>query len=440
MAKKEEYHFKSEKGRKATPRIKENKSGFKPGENRTLENRYRRNSDENKKAMLIIGVLIIAVVLVGGGLLYIILRSGGTGHVPQTTTQIQAGTNLTNQAPVPVCGSTCLYQKAVASGNPAMCSNLSTASAQQCYEAMSNVSLAACEAVADGAEKQSCITSFAVAGDNLSLCGLAANSTACRFAVDPCAGAADPDLCGALAKSEPSLCDSDTSCILNYSIEKGSASSCNLISDTVVATACAAAAKNQDECDGLSSQAQQDYCHELYAIYTDNYSICSLISSGSSYSLGCLSSFAASMHDLSICNADSLAFNNLWACYTNYSLSTGDLSGCEQIASLATTSFYTCVSGYANTFGDPAACNIINTTRPDTTLAERDTCYQGTILTYNSNLNSSDCAGVLDPDWQNECYVEAAILQNDSSICDHAVGTDGVQNCLNAYAANQTNG
>jgi hypothetical protein len=300
---------------------------------------------------------------------------------------------------------------------------------------MSNVSLAACEAVADGATKQSCITSFAVSTNNISLCGQAANRTVCRLAVDPCADAADPVLCSALDKSDPSLCDSDAACLLNYSFDKGSASSCNLISDPAVATACSATVKNQDDCYGLSLQAQQDYCHELYATYTDNYSICASISSDSSYSLSCLSSFAASLHNFSICNQGGLSLDSLWACYINYSLATGDLTGCQQIASLATTNLYTCVSGYANKFGDPAACNLINIT-----LSERDTCYEGAIIYQNSNLNWSDCAGILDADWENECYAQAAILQNDSSICDHATGTGAMQNCLNAYAVNQTSG
>jgi hypothetical protein len=274
-----------------------------------------------------------------------------------------------------------------------------------------------------------------VAGGNLSLCSLAANSTACQLAVDPCADAADPALCGALAKNDPLLCASDTPCLLNYSIGKGNASSCNLISDPVVATACASAINNRDECGGFSLQVQQDYCRQLYAAYAGNYSLCSMISSGSPYSLNCLSSFAASAHNISICNQDGLAFDSLWECYINYSLATGDLSGCQQIASAAATNFYACASEYANKFGDPAACNIINVT-----LTERATCYEGTILFENSNLNWSDCAGVLDSDWVNECYLQAAIIQNDSSICDHAVGTDAVQNCLSAYAANQTVG
>ncbi len=399
---------------------------------------YRFKSDEGRNAMLLIGVLIIAVVLVGGGLLYIIMQKKGTEPVTPVIPPPpnQTPSNATNQTPViPVCDDACHYKDVLASQNPALCANLSAQFVQLCYENLSSVSLDACKAVADGAKKQSCLTSFAVAAGNISLCDLAANRTICRRAVDPCADAADKGLCRALAKSDPSMCNSDTFCLLNYSDIKKNASSCDLIQNPVVATACTGLVKRQDKCTNLQLQAQKDYCYELYAIYTSDYLECTQISSDSSYALDCFSSFAASTHNFSICKQDGLSLNSLWACYINYSLATGDLSGCLQIDRLATTNLYACASKYANKFGDPSACNIITST-----LTMRTTCYEGAIIYNNTNLNWSNCLNVTNFEWKNKCYTESAKLYKDPSLCNYATAEYARQSCRDAYAANQTTG
>lgn len=432
MASKKEYRFKSDEGKRAAPVAKESMDAAPVAK----EKEYRYKSEDGRSAMLLIGVLIIAVILVGGGLLYIIMQKKGVEPVTPVTPPPKNLSNATNQTPViPVCDASCLYQKALASGDPAMCPNLSAEFIQPCYEAMSNASLDACKAVADTEKKQSCLTAFAVAGNNISLCDLAANRAVCRRTVDPCADAADKALCRALAKSDPSQCDSDMFCLLNYSTIKKNVSSCDLIQNPVVSTACTALVKRLDRCSDLQFQAQKDYCHELYAIYTNNYLECTQIYPDSSYGLDCFSSFAASMHNLSICDQDSLSLNSLWACYINYSLATGDISGCLRIDPLATTNLYACASKYANKFGDPSACEIITNT-----LTMRATCYEGAIIYFNRNLNWSNCAAVTDFNWKNKCYTEAAKIYKDPSICNYATAEFARQSCRDSYAANQTTG
>ncbi|MDD5339949.1 MAG: hypothetical protein PHV13_01730 [Candidatus ainarchaeum sp.] len=397
------------------------------------EKQYRFKSDEGMNATLLIGVLLIAVLLVGGGLLYIITQKKGAEPVvpvlPNLTNQTQP--NLTNQTPVVPCDAACAYRNAVASRNPAFCANLSAQFVQPCYEALSNVSLEACKAVADAAKKQSCVTASAMA--NISICDLAGNRSACRHAVDPCADASDKVLCNALAKSDPSLCRSDTWCLFNYSAAKTNSSACSLIQNPVVSAACVSAIKRQDKCSDFPLQSQKDYCYQLYAMYTDDYLVCTQIYPDSSYGLDCLSRFAAKMHNYSICKQDALSLNTLWACYTNYSLLSGDLSGCYQIDKLATTSLFHCAFEYAKKFGDPTACELITET-----LTMRSTCYQGTMIYSNSNLKWQNCAGITNFEWKNKCYTESAKLYNDPSLCDYATEEFARQSCRSSYAANKT--
>lgn len=401
------------------------------------QKQYRYKSDDGSSAAILIGVLLIAVLLVGGGLVYVILQKKGVEPVaPPAQPQANNTTrpNLTNQTPVvPPCDAACLYQRAVFSGSAAMCANLSGQYVQQCYEALANSSLEACTAVADSAKRDACIFAFALSSSNISLCDLSGERAACRRAVDPCADSADKPLCNALGKSDPSLCLSDTWCLLNYSTAAGNSSACGLIQNPVISKACVSAIRRTDKCTDLALEAERDYCYQLYATYTGDYLVCTSISPDSLYSLDCFSLFAAREANLSICDKDGLNLNNLWDCYTNYSLLTGDLAGCRKIDPLATTHKFKCAFEYAKKFGNPAACQVI-----DETLKQRSTCYEGAIIYSNRNLNWTWCAQVVNFDWHNKCYTEAAKLYNDSSLCDYASEQYARTSCRDAYAANKT--
>jgi hypothetical protein len=407
---------------------------------------YRFKSDETRNATILIGVLLLAVLLVGGGLLYIIMHKKGADQGPPQVpvNPNQTGQqNLSNQTPaVPACDDACLYQKAMAARNPAICANLSAPSVQRCYEDLSNVSLDACKAVADAVKKQSCVT--VLAAGNISLCDLAVDRAACRRRVDACADSGDNVLCRAIAKSDPSLCNSDTWCLLNYSTAKDNVSTCSLIQNPVISTACLAVIKRTDKCSDLKLQSQKDYCYQLYATYTNDYLVCTQIYPDSPYALDCLSLFAARMHNSSICRQDSLSLNTLWECYINYTLLTGDLNGCRQIDKLATTNLFHCAFEYAKKFGDPSGCEII-----EETLTMRSTCYQGVLEGSWSDDHSvfytptiidwKKCVNVSNFNWKNKCYTTAAKLYNDSSLCNYATEEFARQSCRDAYAANQTN-
>ncbi len=411
------------------------------------EKQYRFKQDDGRSAFLLIGALLVAVLIVGGGLVYVIMQKNGVEPVTPVQPPVQpnqTGTNLTNQTPpLPACDDACLYGRAVASGNYTSCANLSTRYVQPCYEAFSNVSLDACKAVSGTAVKNACIAAFAVSSRNLSLCDLGGNRTACRHAVDPCADAADKLLCNALGKNDPLQCNSDAWCLMNYSIATGNFSSCSRIQNAVVFTTCVSAVRRTDLCAELPLPAEKDYCYQLYATYTGDYSACYQISSDSIYALNCFSLFAAETANLSMCEKDGLNLNSLWDCYTNYSLLTGDLAGCRKIDALATTHKFACVIQFAKTFGDVSACEAITDT-----LTQRANCYEAVLIGYWAPDNSVfytpriinwvKCAGVSSDKWKNKCYTESAKLYNDSSLCNYASEAYARQSCLDAYAANRT--
>jgi hypothetical protein len=215
---------------------------------------------------------------------------------------------------------------------------------------------------------------------------------------------------------------------MNYSVTTGDASACGNLTETVKSKACSSATLLTDKCTDLTLDSEKNYCYELYAIYSDNPLTCTQINGDNVYSLDCVSYFAGKRKDLSICEKDSLSLNSLWACYINYSLISGDISGCAKIDPMATTNKFACSFAFAKKFGDPTACQLITDS-----LNQRSTCYQGVILYSNQNLDWTKCAGVVNIDWKNKCYVEAAKLRNDISICDNIESDNGRLGCRDSY-------
>lgn len=398
---------------------------------------YRFNDDNSKSPVILIGVLLIAIILVGGALLFVITNKQAPVVTPPVNiTQPPPIANVTNVTSPPVCDDQCILSQAIANQNSSACEAISSSSIQQsCFQQLSNVSLDACKSVADQNIRNACITSFAVSSKDSTLCDLLTNTKAqCQLAVDPCLNSTDKKLCYALDMNDSSKCLGDTQCLLNYSSIRHDASACSGIADTVTSTACASAATLNDKCGGLSETANRDLCYDLYATYSSNYIFCTYITSDSIYSLDCYSHEAALMGNLSICNADGLTLDNLWACYRNYSLISGDLSGCNAIDKLATTNRYLCASQFAIKYGNPAACEVIVDS-----LQERSTCYEGAIIYSPQNLNWQTCGNVSDFNWQNECYVEAAKLDHNESLCNLISASYAQQSCMASYNLNQSN-
>ena len=398
------------------------------------------DAKDGRQTIVLIGVLLVLIVIVGAALISLLGQKGGGPVVTppnntNVTPQPPGGANETNGTPVtPACNDQCLYDLAVAGQNASACAAISASNlSQSCFERLSDVSLDACMEVENPDKLQVCVTSFAVAERNISLCGLLVQGKEdCRLSVDPCINAPDKRLCGAINAGNPSLCEKDALCLLNYSMEKKDSQACTLISDNVVSTACRSAVQYTDKCSELPEDATRDYCYMLFAIYSGDYLTCTQVSRGSMYMLECLSFFAVRHGNFSICDADQLGLNERWACYTNYSIQTGDFSGCQNIDELASTNQFKCAFEFAKKYGDPSACELIGS------LGTRSTCYEGSIIYSNANLDYTKCAGVTDFIWENKCYTESAKLTGNKSLCDLIHEGYAKESCRNAYDANQT--
>ncbi|MDD5171662.1 MAG: hypothetical protein PHF60_01350 [Candidatus ainarchaeum sp.] len=396
------------------------------------EKPYRYGKEEAKPPVLVIGILLVLIIIIGGALLVFMAQKPGPEEwVPPQNQTNQTG-NQTNMTNVTTCDDECLYTRAIADQNVSDCQLISGESMQQdCYYQLSQVSMDACKALTDAAKKQSCVTSFAVADKDIALCDLiTVGRDECRLAVDPCINAADRTLCLALLDNDPSLCGSNDTCLLNYSITKRNSTTCELISEAAQSKACVSTVKMVDKCYLLPAVAEQDLCYQLYAVYSNDYITCTDISTGSDYAVDCYSYFAAQRSDLSIC--DIFQLNERWDCYTHYALGSGDLDGCRAIDPLATSHRFNCVFEYAKLYGNAAACDVIDQ------MSSRSTCYQGVIIYSNQNLNWTYCGDVLNFDWKNKCYIEAAKLYDNVSLCDYTENGYSGETCRMAYESNKT--
>jgi hypothetical protein len=401
---------------------------------------------EGKKTVLLIAILLVLIVIVGAGLVYIITHKAGFVTPPANGSATNASTTPSNQTNATqngtagnvTCADQCHLANALRDGNASECQLVTDAAlAQDCYSQLSGTSLAACELLSNETRKEACLIQFAVAMNDSSLCDLfsPASKGGCLSHFNPCVLAKNRPLCEAVSAKDPGKCGTDYACIMNYSVTMRDPNPCSRITDAIRSKACTSATLRSDRCADLQFDSQKNLCYELYAIYADDYTACMQITGDNAYSLECFSYFAARLRNLSICEQDSLSLDSLWACYTNYSLMTGDKAGCAKIDALATTSRFTCSFEYAKKWGDPSACEMITDT-----LEQRDSCYLGSIMSSNQNLDWRHCADVVKFQWQNKCYSEAAKLTSNISLCDRIQADYAIESCKDSYAANKTAG
>ncbi|HSB47293.1 MAG TPA: hypothetical protein VLD37_04705 [Candidatus Bilamarchaeum sp.] len=392
---------------------------------------YRYNK-EGKSPYLLIGLLLVLIIVAGGGLLYIISQRphAEPPPVPNQTNVTPPKPNQTNVTPV--CDDNCILSHAVQDKNLSGCQAIANGSLEQeCYVQLSGSLLDACKLVNDTPKRDSCLKSYAKAGMDMALCDLLSSGISeCKLSIDMCYGSQEPDLCNALKLSDPAKCMSETSCLLNYSLTKGDEAACGGIQNPVVSAACKSSVLNSDRCSDLAKPAERDYCYELFAIYTNDKYTCTQITTDSSYAIDCYSVFAIREQNYTVCDVFSL--DERWACYINYSLGTGDLSACYKIDSLATTNRFKCAFEFAKEYGNPAACEAIDR------LNSRDTCYQGSIIYSNENLDWHYCDDISNFEWMNKCYNEAAKKYNDVTLCDRINTPYAREACISAFAVNQT--
>ncbi len=330
------------------------------------------------------------------------------------------------------CDDQCLYEKALA--NASWCDDIANQSLkEQCYKHWANESLDYC-LKADAATREECVYYHAKKQNDISVCENAANKTACVIFVDECYAyekEEEQGRCFAYKKGDYSYCQDDM-CYFDFALMKKNKSICEMIASAARRLGCISIIEKTDHCGELGTKAERDLCWQIFAIESNDSSVCFKITKQSMYALECFSYYAAKLRDLSFCDAGNFVLDDLWACYANYSLGSGDLAGCDAIYNkswgYASTNIYRCYSTYAKKYGDPSACNGIRD------LAQMRTCYEGSILGAR-NINYLKCSDVQIETWRNKCYTEYAKYNNDSSVCYYIPTENERKTCYSAWRA-----
>ncbi|MGV8085626.1 MAG: hypothetical protein ACP5N9_05230 [Candidatus Bilamarchaeum sp.] len=396
-------------------------------------------SKDSTNQIILIAVLVVFAVLIFGGLVFLVTQkpappsSTNTTNLPTTnnTLNISNNTNNTNNQ-TQACDEMCLLTKAIADKSFDQCARLSSNVKQQCFMAISNISLDACTSLLDYPSKRSCVTHFATIRNSTSICDdLSVNDRpSCKALADPCFTSSTPLLCNAYRFSDPTKCQSDESCLLQYAESRSSEAACGLISNQPVSLGCKSGISHSNYCSSFSG-AQLDLCRQTYGIIGHYIGACQMISQDE-YKLACFSNLSVYLNDSSVCTSSGLMLNDLWVCYKIYALASQDISACEIIPDLADNGKFQCAFEFAKKFGDPSACQVIDT------LSSRSVCYQGAIIYSAQTLNYNYCSRITNYGWMNRCYTESAKTYRNVGLCDMIDESAFRQSCVDAYNANQT--
>jgi len=391
------------------------------------KNKYETPEDKESRnrIFILIGIMLVLIV-VGVALLALLFMGRLLPPAQITLPNATVGGNLTN-ATIGGCGDACLYQQAMNLTDADYCRQILDAKLKNdCYIALSNVSLTACVNVQDHATLAGCVNKFALLMNQTDICTYLPEpqATSCMAQIDPCYlnNGTPRLLCLALEKKNVSQCGADTDCIFNYSIATSNTVDCGVITQRPAQYACVASITGQDKCHDLSG-AEKDLCYEIFAMRTNNSLYCTATTPDSRYMLDCIGYFVKHGADYSLCN--SLTLNNRWQCYTNYSLGTGNTSGCVAIDPLASSFRFSCFFQFAKQWGDPSACDLINDA------GQAVTCYVGSIMN-NTNLDYRNCRDIGPIVWRNKCYTEYAKMSNDTSICNFIDTANEKSSCVGA--------
>lgn len=389
------------------------------------------NNSKNNTPMLV-GLVILAIILVGG-LLYLSLpKQLPSQNISVNITNTTQNLSENSTIPIPICDDSCLFSRALISSSFEDCAKINSTTKQQCFVAISNSSFDACTSVLNYSIKKQCINKFALSRNSTSICDelVSSDRSSCKVAVDSCFGSSNPGVCYAFKFSDPTRCQSDEGCLLNYAQNHSSVAACELIQNRPVSLGCKSAISHNNFCGSLSG-VQSDLCLQVYGGLSNDKSICQTIQT-SSYSLSCFANVSVSSNDSSVCDNSQMSLNDRWTCHTSYSLSSGDISGCDSIPDLADNAKFQCAFQFAKKFGDPSSCQIIDS------ISSRIVCYQGSIIYSPQTLDYRKCSNITNYNWMNKCYLESAKTYSDISLCDLIEDTSFRQTCIDAYNTNHT--
>ncbi|VVB98248.1 Uncharacterised protein [uncultured archaeon] len=343
------------------------------------------------------------------------------GHQNGTTAETNATTNATA-----ACGDDCLLKLALTTSNSSYCNNMSAARSDECWQIFSNSDISACLALKNYSLLGGCVNDFASFTRNTTLCSYLQpqDRAACVEKVNPpCMNVSlgpDRELCLAYRYNSTSYC-TQSACFLAYAVKRNYPAACANLSSDSERYACESLLSGENRCSFLAA-SKLDYCYQLLAQYSGDYSYCTGIT-GSTYKANCLLTAAITAKNMSYCALNDL--EQLPDCYVNYSIATGDVQGCLALNNTYLTgSRDGCLNTLAKGYTEPAACNYAST------VYIKMTCYGDSILTHPENLSLGKCAGVAHPGWQDKCYSAYAKAANDPSICDFVQDSSAKNSCV----------
>lgn len=359
--------------------------------------KYQFNKSNRFRNMFILAVLLSLVIF---SILYFMFpEKGNSPRIKDTTAPpILSQINTTINETL-VCDDSCFISLALKNANSSFCKNISTKRSDECWQMFSTFELSSCLELKNYSLKKNCIDIFIIANRNASLCDYleGVDKEQCeKRSFQPCINVSktESELCLALAYENLSYC-SKMNCIISYAKERNNISACDTVPSDPEKYACKSVILNSNQCSLLSEVNTLNYCYQLVAQFSNDYSYCRRIVNDTIYQYACYLSAAIKTNNLSYCANTDLNYRG--ACYTNYSLETGNINGC--IAANSTFTVGTadgCLRMFALKFSDPSACNYISD------LDIRTNCYANTIF-QTSNLTIEKCSAVLHPSWRDKC-------------------------------------
>lgn len=349
----------------------------------------------------------------------VIARITNPGGIPGTN---ETGTNGTSS-----CGDDCFLKLALTTSNSSYCRNMSAARSDECWQIFSNSNLSACLELKNYTLRSGCVNDFASFGKNATICGFlnASDKAACEEGINPpCMNETglQRQLCLAYRHNSTGYC-TESACFLSYATTRHDATACANLSSISERYACESVVSGENRCSQLTAYSL-DYCYQLLAQYTGDYSYCTGIGEFK-YKANCLLDAALATRNMSYCELNELTY--MPDCYVNYSLRTGDIAGCLALNNTYLTgSKDGCVYAFAENYTDPAACNYAST------IFIRLNCYGDSILTAPQNLSLDKCAAVTHPGWKDKCYSAYAIAVKDASICDFVLDSGAKSSCFSS--------
>ncbi len=387
-----------------------------------MDREYHFNRYARLRNMIIFAVIVSSIVFT---LIYFLFLEKDVARIiARITGHYSPGMNVTINVSTE-CDDECLIKAAIANSDSSYCRNVSTAKSDECWQVFSNSDLSACLALRNYLLRKGCVMDFAVFGKNASLCDLlkAEDRTSCRERVNPpCLDIPEGEkreTCLALRYNDTKYCTL-ASCFLTYATMRNDTTACSGLFSDAENYACRSVVEKKNECSLLSGVYTVDYCYQLLAQYSGDYSYCGLVESGL-YKFNCYLSAALAEKNYSHCANNELLY--MWDCYRNYSLSSGDISGCNAISDKYVIGTRDgCLRAFALQYYDPSACNNLST------IYIRINCYADVIL-QTKNLSQEKCLAVANADWKDKCFSRFAAQKNDTAICSYIQNTDERRRC-----------